>query len=338
MDHRQTPSATSKPSALAASLLALALAASSAQAADPFVTADNPFASGWKSVSSMPAQGLHTDGRTVVAWGDRGFAVSRDSGFTWSQPILPSTGPVGAAGSAPVSIADAVVAGGGQVYVRTIDGAVRGGDGAPRNQLWNVGAISRMAVDGRGVLYAEQADGKETVAIGPTGPTGRAPGRLVAAFKDAAATWDGSRAYHFGGTTGTPISVESGDKRPPAAMAPSSGFGTSVVRDAMGGSWQLRADALVCTGVLKTSLQMLAYGAGNIPAQKADAVGLVQTQKGVQVVVNAGQGFGNALRPIVKENPTGMQSVCQITVEENGTGRYRLLGATPQGLVMYRSP
>ena len=323
---------------MAAGLLAIALSGSSASAADPFGTAENPFESGWKSVSTLPVTGLHGDGHTVVAWGDRGFSVTRDAGFSWSSAIVPSSGPVGAAGSSPVAIADAVVADGGAVYVRTVDGAVRGGDGAPRNQLWNVGAISRLAVDGRGVLYAEQADGKETVAIGPAGLTGRAPGRLVAAFADAAATWDGQQAYRFTGAAARPIAVTSSDKRPPAAMAPASGFSTAVMRDQRGGSWELRGDALVCTGVLKAPVQMLSFGAGNIPTQHADAVGVVRSSKGTQVVVNAGQGFGNALRAIVKETPDALQAVSYINVDERGTSRYRLLGATAQGIMMYRSP
>lgn len=305
--------------------------------ADPFVTADNPFQSGWKSVAPLTAKGLYSDGRMVVAWGEAGYAVSRDSGFTWTNPVQPSSGQVGAPGASPVAVADAVVAT-GEIYVRTVDGAVRGGDGVPRNPVWNIGAVTRLAVDGRGTLYAEQADGTETVAVAHGAVTGRAPGRLVGAFAAAAATWDGRTASWFDGTSHRAVEVKSQDGRPDSTMAPACGPGTDVLRDNQGGSWTLRPDALTCTGRLQTQVTVLAYGGGDIPNQKADAIGLVQTPTGVSVVVNAGAGFGNALRPIVRDTPPGLSAVCFVRVDEHGTNRFRLLGATPQGLLMYRSP
>lgn len=305
--------------------------------ADPFVTADNPFQSGWKSVAPLTAKGLYSDGRTVVAWGDAGYAVSRDSGFTWTNPIQPSSGHVGAPGAVPVAVADAVVAT-GEIFVRTVDGAVRGGDGIPRNPVWNIGAVSRMAVDGRGTLYAELADGTETVAIARGAVSGRAPGRLVGAFAGAAATWDGRTAFWFDGASHRAIAVQSQDGRPDSTMAPACGPGTDVLRDHQGGSWNLRPDALTCTGRLQTQVTVVAYGACDIPSQKADAIGLIQNPTGVSVVVNAGDGFGNALRPVVRDIPLGLIAICFVRVDEHGTSRFRLLGATAGGLMMYRSP
>ena len=126
-------------------------------AQDPFTTADNPFSSGWKRLTSVPVTGVFasSDGQTSIAWGTSGFQISKDRGVSWSNSVVP--GAFTGSSAVPVvvgtsAVAEAVLAG-QDAYIRSYDGVVRGVDGAPRNQAWNIQAVSRIAVAGNGTLF-----------------------------------------------------------------------------------------------------------------------------------------------------------------------------------------
>jgi hypothetical protein len=326
------PKSSSRPRHVVASLaLTFGLGASLA-AQDPFTTAENPFASGWKQVTSVPTTGVfaNKDGRSVVAWGPQGAQISNDRGVSWSNPVVPGafTGsantPVISGG---VGIAEAVIAG-NEAYIRTYDGVVRGVDGSPRNQLWNVQAVSRLAVSGNGTLFAEQADGKTTIAVRNGAKIGEAPGRLVFAFENAAATFDGKSAYHFDGQQSKAIPIRSIDGRPPAGYPVQTGPGTSVQRANDASRWILSNKELVCETRAPEPTQILSYGPG---ASKQDGVliGVLHSAKaGGTVIVSARERDGLRRNEASEGSPPDLTAVAGLGQDPNGIGRFRLLAAT----------
>lgn len=306
-----------------------------AAAADPFDVAG--FESGWKQVSRIAATGVASDGRlTAIAWGGRGYVLSVDGGLTWSAPVFPSTGPVGAPGSQPVEVADACCPAAGRVYVRTVDGAVRGGDGAPRNQTWGIGAVTAFAADGRGTMYAETQ--AEVVAVVGDRVVGRSPGRIAGVVLDAAVSTDGRSAWRLDGSggPGRKLAVQGGvgaDALRAAVAMTAPAAGDSFL-DAAGGSWRLQGDALISRGT-PAGLELRSFGGAALDAggRRFIGVGLARDQAGLAII---GLDDAGGLRRIEGDVPADLAGVAPVAIADGA--RFRLLGVSAsRGVLMYRS-
>ena len=312
-------------------LLALSVAACLA-AADPFDAA--AFESGWKPVgpAGFAAAGVASDGaRVAVAWGATGYVVSRDGGIVWTQPVLPTSGAVGAPGSVPVAVGSAVVAVGGLVYVRADDGAVHGPDGQPRNRAWQIGAVTALAAAGDGTLFAEVGDGR-VVAVAGDRVVATVPGRLVAVFYGSAlvVTGDGKATLlRAAGATPTASPFHASPSGCPLAIAPSVAD-VGLLAD---------ATALVLAGGTPKSLgappglQVSCFGGGTIKTGGFTFVGLGLSSEPAIVALDA-VGRMRRLLPGT-DLPAGLRAVAPVASPD--VTRYRLVGATDSGIQMFRS-
>lgn len=310
-------------------------------AQDPFTSANDPFASGWKQVTSAPVVGvfISSDGRSGITWGPSGFQITKDRGISWSNPIIPGafTGsPNAPIISGTVGICEAVVAG-QDAYVRSFDGVVRGVDGAPRNQAWGIQAISRIAVAGNGILFAESADGKATIAVVDGTKIGTAPGRLIFSFEKSVATFDGTQGHYFDGLNSHPIRIQSLDNRPPAVFPMATGPGTEVQRGSDGTRWTLSVDKLECIGRSMQPVTVLSYGPGKTK-DNGTLIGVIKSEKYGTVIVSARDNDGLKQNEATTEAPSDLTAVAGLGMDPNGNSRFRVIAATPRGLMMYRSP
>lgn len=319
--------------------IALLALAAVALAADPFDLVG--FETGWKQVgpSGFAATGVASDGgRTVVAWGPGGWILSRDAGLTWSAPILPATGPVGAPGAVPVAIAGALVTSppASAVVIRTVDGAVRTADGAPRNPAWGLGPVAAMAAGADGCIYLETADG--VTAIQADRPAASAPGRLAAVFGQGALVVGQSPAAHLV-TPAVAIQVTSPFRaQPPAAVAlfagPAAGA-FAILADGTGLRWDGQGGKVVHLGT-PPALQVTSWAgwAAKTGGVQFAGVGVATDSTGTVVV---GTDAGGRVRRILPGDglPAGLRAVAPVASPD--AARYRLVGASDGGLFLYRS-
>lgn len=322
--------------------LALLALAAVALAADPFDLAG--FKSGWRPVgpSGFVATGVASDGgRTVATWGPSGLSSSRDGGLTWSAPILPSTGPVGATGAVPVAIAGAVVTAppSSVVYLRSVDGAVRvAADGAPRNPAWGLGPVTAMAGGADGTLYLEVGAENRVVAIQADRPAATAPGRLVGVFATGALVLDGHGAAHLV-TPAMAIQVTSPFRAaPPSAVqlfaGPAAGQ-FAVAGDGTG----LRLDGqarITHLGTPSPALQVASWAGWtrHVGGLEMGGLGVAVDVTGTVVV---GVDAGGRVRRVLPTDglPAGLRSIAPVASPD--AARYRLIGAADGGVWMYRS-
>ena len=321
--------------------LLLALVAIAAlTAADPFDAA--AFESGWKTVgpAGFAAAGVASDGqRTAVAWGAAGYTVSHDAGLTWSAPLLPSSGPVGTPGSVPVAVASAIITAppASGAYIRSVDGVVRGPDGAPRNPVWGVGAITALAAGGDGTVYVEGADGIVR-AIAADHVAAKTPGRLIAVARSAAlvvaGTGQSSALSASGGASVAPPFHASAPAAVTCFAAPAlADFG--MASDGTG--LRLNGHQAAHLGTPGPGvLQVACWGgwAAKTGGIEFGGVGLLTDASGAALV---GQDTAGHLRRILASGdlPAGLHGIAPVASADST--RYRLIGATDGGVVMYRS-
>lgn len=309
---------------------ALSLVAS-LSAADPFDAA--AFEDGWKQVSRTPATGIAGDGqRNAIAWGPAGAWSTRDGGLTWTAPVLPSSGPVGGPGSAPVAVADAVILAGGG-YIRSVDGAVRGLDGSPRNQTWRIGAVTAMVADGRGLLYAETAAGVD--AIQGDRVVAHAAGRLVGAVGDGAVVVSGRDVVRLDAAGAHRLETAAGPGPDGHQVVPHRAPPTAGILVLAGGSWRVDGGRLVALG-LHPQVTFTSFAGGQFRSGGEAMRGICVGTEAAGTAVLVGVLEGGGLRPLRIETPAGSVDVVPTSIGGD-SARFRLLAATSLGVWMYRS-
>jgi hypothetical protein len=308
-------------------------------AADPFDIVS--FESGWKQVARTAVTGVASDGkRTVVAWGGRGYVTSADGGLTWSQPVMVSTGAVGAAGSQPVEIADAIVTSTGVIWMRTVAGAVvrvGGPDPAPIQGIEGM-AVQMIGVDGSGNLYCE--GGGVVIAVDGAGRrVGQQAGRIVGVVREAAVVVDqAGTVWRLDGADGAARRVAVGggvDARNLwGAVRQASPPTSASFVDAAGGIWTLSGDKLISGGV-PAGLEVRCIGGFDQTVAGVRLTGIgVAVDRGTQVLI--GMDEGGRLHRLPDAIAAGVDAVAPVAVPDGA--RWRLVGVGAQaGIVMYRS-
>lgn len=207
----------------------------------------DPFWSGWRKAADFPAvAGLYAHGQQGIAWSPQSYRLSRDSGLTWSDPLMPPLGAtIGATMVAP--IAQAIVAG-PVTWLRLSDGKTTDLSGQSVNAFIGGAAISRIAADRSGTLFAERGDGLRTVAVVGGAVAAEAAGRMMAVTADGVVV-RGAKWWHLRASGAAEIRGPSGDE--PGQLPLQTGVILGSWRDAAGSGWAVKDGAIRNTGILQ---------------------------------------------------------------------------------------
>lgn len=285
---------------------------------DPF--ANDYLATGWRCRFATPWEGIYADEGHLVAWGAEGVAVSDDQGATWSDPVPSWDG-------GPVPISEAVYAG-GVCWVRTTEGSLRQLGGRAMNRALGLGAATRIAPCGGGVLAVENGGSQVVLLVGGArGPASK--GRLVATLEGGAIVAEGNRVVWLG-TAGVGGDAEvSKVGRPPIASGPPGNY--ALTRE--GEVWHLEDNRPALRGRLSITVTSLGHGRG---PGNAEGVGVARDPARGQVLIGINQGGGVAGLDLDGRLPEGLVMLTSCGRDHLAGVRTRLVAVGPGGLWIHR--
>ncbi len=294
----------------------------------PALDQSDPFWSGWRKAADFNAvSGIYADGKTVIAWSPTAYRRSRDAGQTWSDPLMPPYGTTPSALSV-APIAQAIVVG-PVVWLRQNDGKTSDLAGQPINALMGGAAITRIAADRAGTLYAERGDGLRVIAVNGGGVVAEAPGRMMAVQPDAVVVQGAAQWWRLSREGAALIRGPSGDA--PGQWPLQTGPIISSWRDAAGSGWSVKDGSLRNTGNLQ-GVSVLSIG-----AMRDEEMALLRLADGRVDVTTARPGALLRSGDWANGAPTGIVAVAGSVDNDWPDTRRRLVTVATDAVWIWRS-